>query len=283
MKLLGQGTPLLRTRHPLIYEFIWFLLKQAWASIFGGLMLLGILVSGFYYPDIGIARYDMLVIYAVLIQATLLIFRLESWREVCVIFLFHLMATAMELFKTSDAIASWAYPEESVLKIGNVPLFAGFMYSAVGSYMARAWRGLYYSFTDFPPLWIAGLLAVLAYLNYFTHHFIVDIRWVLIGVGIVVFRKTRISFKPKFRRFEMRLLFGFALVALVLWIAENFGTFAKAWVYPNQAQQWEMVSISKFTAWYLLMQLSFILIYALRVLESKLGVAGPRIQLGKSI
>ncbi len=106
----------------------------------------------------------------------------------------------------------------------------------------------------------------------------------LIVIGIIAFRRTRIYFKPKERTFHLNLLLGFCLVALFIWIAENLGTIARAWTYPNQQAGWQPVSISKFTAWYLLMQLSFILVYALRQLEVKLGVAGPaHIVPGKSI
>lgn len=136
----------------LLREFLLFGIKQAWACLFGGALLAGIVITKFWYPDIGIHRYDFLFIYALSIQVILLVFRLESFRECGVIILFHILATGMELFKTHDTIGSWTYPEDSFLRIGNVPLFAGFMYSAVGSYMARAWRGFEMKFTHFPAL-----------------------------------------------------------------------------------------------------------------------------------
>ncbi len=265
----------LSRRYPALHEFLWFGLKQAWACIFGALMLAGILTTRLWYPDIPLARYDFLVFYAVGIQLALIILKFESWRELCVIFLFHLMATAMELFKTSDAIGSWSYPENSFLRIANVPLFTGFMYSAVGSYMARAWRGFHFSFTGFPPLWLAAMIAVFAYANFFTHHYLPDIRWPLIALGVFAFRKTLVHFTPKNHTLKMPLLLGFCLVAFFIYLAENLGTIARAWQYPGQEHGWKPVHFSKFTAWYLLMQLSFILIYALRQLEDKLGVKGP--------
>ena len=255
-------------RYPAFHEFLWFGLKQAWACIFGALLLTGILVTRLWFPDIPLARYDFLVLYAVGIQLALIFLKFESWRELCVIFLFHLMATAMEVFKTSEAIGSWSYPENSFLRIANVPLFTGFMYSAVGSYMARAWRSFHFTFTGFPPLWLASVIAVFAYANFFTHHYLPDIRWPLIAVGAVAFWKTQVHFKPKNRTLKMPLLLG-------IYLAENLGTAARAWQYPGQEQGWKPVHFSKFTAWYLLMQLSFILIYALRRLEKKLGVQGP--------
>lgn len=257
-------------RRPWLREFVYFVFKQAWACVFGGLLLLGILGTGLWFPDIGISRYDFLFCYAVLIQAGLIIFKLESWRELGVILLFHVMATAMELFKTSDAVGSWSYPEDSLIRIGNVPLFAGFMYSAVGSYMARAWRIFDFRFVHFPSIWMALGIAVLAYVNFFTHHYLPDLRWPLIVFGVLAFAKTRIHFTPKSMELGMNLLLGFCLVAFFIYLAENLGTLARAWQYPNQKDQWEFVHFSKFTAWYLLMQLSFILIYALRLLESKL-------------
>ncbi len=83
----------------------------------------------------GFYRYDYLLIYAVLIQICLLYLKLESWAEAKVIALFHVMAMVMEIFLTHPAIASWQYPQPAVFKILTVPLFAGFMYSAVGSFL----------------------------------------------------------------------------------------------------------------------------------------------------
>lgn len=142
--------------------------------------------------------------------------------------------------------------------------------------MARAWRGFHFSFTSFPPLWLAGTIAILAYANFFTHHYLLDIRWPLIIAGAIAFRKTTIHFKPKILDLRMPLLLGFVLVAGFIYLAENLGTIARAWQYPGQENGWKPVHFSKFTAWYLLMQLSFILIYALRRLEAKLGVQGPK-------
>lgn len=275
--------PLSRS-HPRFHEFLWFGLKQAWACIFGGLLLAGILVTRLWYPETSLARYDFLVFYALAIQIMLVALKLESWREIGVILLFHLMATAMELFKTSPGIGSWSYPEDSLLRIGNVPLFTGFMYSAVGSYIARAWRGFHFSFTGFPPLWMAAVIAVLAYANFFTHHYLPDIRWPLIAAGALAFRKTCVHFKPKNLVLSMPLIAGFGLVACFIFFAENLGTLARAWQYPGQENGWKPVHFSKFTAWYLLMQLSFILIYLLRLLEARLGLQGPeRIIPGKSV
>ena len=130
----------MRARLPFaLAESVMFVLKQGWACLFGILMLLGLIASKAIWQDgWALARYDALLIYALAIQVSFLALKLESWREARVILLFHLTGTAMEIFKV-DA-GSWAYPEEAVMKIWGVPLFSGFMYASVGSYIARVWR-----------------------------------------------------------------------------------------------------------------------------------------------
>ncbi|MDZ4111361.1 MAG: DUF817 family protein, partial [Brevundimonas sp.] len=112
------------------FEFLMFGLKQAWACLFGGAMLALLLATHLWWPENApVARYDFLVIAALAIQAAMLALKLESWEEVRVIFVFHVVGTIMELFKTQAG--SWIYPEDSLLRIGMVPLFSGFMYAAV--------------------------------------------------------------------------------------------------------------------------------------------------------
>ena len=113
-------------------ECVVFLLKQAWACIFGALLLAVIVAARLWYPDdSALARNDALTLGAIAIQLGMLAFRLESGRELWVIVLFHLTGTVMELFKTD--VGSWSYETEGFLRIGAVPLFSGFMYAAVGS------------------------------------------------------------------------------------------------------------------------------------------------------
>ena len=119
-----------------VVEFVVFGLKQGWACLFGGLMLGLIIVSRWLWPEAApIARYDLLVVAALLIQVGMLGFKLETLDEAKVILIFHVVGTVMEIFKTGAG--SWIYPEPSLLRIGGVPLFSGFMYAAVGSYLAR--------------------------------------------------------------------------------------------------------------------------------------------------
>lgn len=173
---------------------------------------------------------------------------------------FHLVATVMELFKTADAIGSWVYPEDYWFGIGNVPLFTGFMYSAVGSYIARVWRIFDFRYSHYPKRGYTVLLVVAIYLNFFSHHFIWDFRWLLLAITALLFWRTRIYFKVLQQHRWMPLMFGWLLVALFIWFAENIATFMGIWHYPNQLDGWQIVSLSKLTSWYLLMLLSFVLV-----------------------
>ncbi|MEH6676311.1 DUF817 domain-containing protein [Phenylobacterium sp.] len=241
------------------YEFLLFGLKQAWACLYGGAMLALLVGTHLLWPDnAALARYDFLVIAAIALQVFLLATGLERPREALVIAIFHVVGTGMELFKTAHG--SWTYPEASVLRLGDVPLFSGFMYACVGSYMARIIRLFDIRFEAYPPRWAPWLLAGLAYANFFTHHYVVDIRWGLFVFSAVIFGRTWFQFTPDLVVRRMPMLLGAVLVAFFIWIAENLGTYASAWVYPDQQAGWTPVSLAKMGSWYLLMMLSFVLV-----------------------
>ncbi|MRR50314.1 MAG: DUF817 domain-containing protein [Rhodocyclaceae bacterium] len=240
-------------------EFWWFGLKEAWACLFGGLLLAGLLATAFWYPkDALLPRYDFLFLYCLAIQATLLALRLETWEESRVILVFHVAGTIMELFKTH--FGSWQYPEANYLRLAGVPLFSGFMYSAVGSYIARAWRGFDLRFSRFPGRQATALLGLAIYVNFFAHHYLPDFR-LLLFVGVLwLFGPAKVHYTVLQHARSMPLIVGLALVALFIWIAENIGTFGRVWLYPNQQAAFVMVSIQKLGSWFLLMIVSFVLV-----------------------
>lgn len=245
------------------FELLMFGLKQGWACLFGALLLALILATFLWWPESApLARYDFLALGALAIQVAMLAFRLESWEEARVIFLFHLAGTVMELFKTHHG--SWIYPEASVLRIGDVPLFSGFMYAAVGSYIARVQRIFDIRVRHYPPLWTTWLLAAAIYVNFFAHHWLPDVRLVLFAATALMFGRGWFYFTPDRHRRSMPLLLGYALVALFIWFAENIGTFARAWTYPDQADGWSPVSLGKLGAWFLLMIISIVLVSLVR-------------------
>lgn len=240
-----------------------FLLKQAWAALFGGLLLIAIAVTT-WIPLPWLHRYDWLFLIAVGIQVFMIATKLEHPHEVLTITAFHLVGLAMELFKTHPSVGSWTYPEAAVIQLGTVPLFSGFMYAAVGSYIARAWRVLELSFTHYPKVWPTILVSVAIYLNFFTHHFVYDIRYILFACLVLIYWRTVIHYRLNRRHRKMPLLIGLGLVSGVIWLAENAATFFNVWLYPDQIDGWQPVHISKYGAWFLLIVISFVMVERLQ-------------------
>lgn len=246
----------MRARLPFaLAEFVMFGLKQAWAAIFGALLLIGMLVTDhIWQADWALARYDALLLYALALQVLLFLSGMESWREVRVIFLFHLTGTAMEIFKIQ--MGSWSYPGDGIFKLWHVPLFSGFMYASVGSYMARVIRLFDMRFTPYPPYWLTLVLAGAIYGNFFSHHFIPDIRIGLFAATVILFWRTRIWFTIGHNRYWMPLPLAAFLSSFFLWLAENIGTGTRTWLYHGQAVT-DWVSLAKMGSWYLLLYVSF--------------------------
>ncbi|WP_370227376.1 DUF817 domain-containing protein [Cognatishimia sp.] len=247
----------MRARLPhVVAELVMFTLKQGWAALFGALLLVGIILSSqIWQADWPLARYDALLIYAVALQVMFLLTGLETWEEARVILLFHATGTAMEIFKVNAG--SWSYPEPALFKLWDVPMFSGFMYASVGSYMARVIRLFQMRFAPYPPLWITYVLAGAIYINFFAHHFVADIRLVLFAATVVVFARTRVWFQIAQQRHWMPLPLAAFFSSFALWIAENVGTRTKTWLYSGQTAG-ELVSFAKLGSWYLLLYVSFV-------------------------
>ncbi|MBY6048058.1 DUF817 domain-containing protein [Vannielia litorea] len=237
-------------------DLVMFTLKQGWAALFGGLLLVAILATkAVWQPTWALARYDFLVLFALSTQVLFLWARLETWEEAKVIALFHLTGTAMEFFKVQAG--SWSYPEAGVLKIMGVPMFSGFMYASIGSYIARVARIFEMRFAPYPPFWMTVLLACAIYVNFFAHHFLPDIRLALFAATLILYARTRVWFYVGTRPLWMPLPLTAFLVALMVWVAENIGTVTGTWAYPGQ--HWtQMVSFSKMGSWYLLLFVAFV-------------------------
>jgi hypothetical protein len=114
------------------------------------------------------------------------------------------------------------------------------------------------------------VLALAIYANFFTHHWIVDLRLPIALLLLIVLRKTWVFYRVGVRRYRMPLALSFALIGFFLWIAENTGTFLDAWNYPDQVDVWRLVHPAKFGAWALLVSMSFVLVASVKALEGKL-------------
>ncbi len=237
-------------------EFVLFVLKQGWACLFGGLMLGAIIVSkAVWQADWPLHRYDALFIFALATQAVFLAAKLETWAEARVIVLFHLTGTVMEWFKVGAG--SWAYPELGLFKLLGVPLFSGFMYASVGSYIARVIRIFQMRFAPYPPLWQSFVLAGAIYVNFFAHHALPDIRLGLFAATVLLFGRTRVWFVVAERERWMPMVLAAFFSSIALWVAENIGTLTGTWMYSGQVTR-HWTGSGKLGSWYLLLYVAFV-------------------------
>ncbi|MGZ8288065.1 MAG: DUF817 domain-containing protein [Telluria sp.] len=256
-----------------LVEFLYFGVKEARACLFVGLFFSAVMLI----PRAGIAglpRYDVLLVVALVIQAWMLLSGLETWDELKAICLFHAVGFALEAFKVSGSIQSWSYPDFAYTKVLDVPLFAGFMYAAVGSYVIQAWRLLDLRIRHHPPYWMAATIAILIYANFFTHHYIGDYRWYLAACAGVLYWRTTVVFRPLDRDRRMPLILGFVLTGFFIWLAENISTFWGVWRYPNQLGAWSLVHVSKWSSWSLLVIMTFTIVANLKHIKSKIHIYG---------
>lgn len=243
---------------PGLAEFVLFGLKQAWSCLFGALVLFLIIATKLVWsPEWILNRYDGLFLAALAIQILFLRLRMESWDEAKVILIYHVTGTCMEIFKVK--MGSWTYPEDAFFQISGVPLFSGFMYASVGSYMARAIRIFDMRFTRYPPFALTALLAAAIYINFYSHHYIADLRIGLFVAILLLFGRVRVYFTVERKARWMPLVLAAFLTSIFLWIAENIGTATGIWLYPAQGE-WHMVSLQKMGSWYLLLYVSFVLV-----------------------
>lgn len=237
--------------------------KEAWSCIFAGSFFMTLFLSK-YLPLGPLPRYDFILLVALALQAMMLLSRLETLDEFKTLMVFHLLGFALEVFKTHPAIGSWSYPEPAYSKVFGVPLYSGFMYAAVASYMIQAWRRVDLKLVGHPPLWQTAPLGAAIYLNFFTHHVMVDLRWVLIAVLVVIYGRTWVYFRPRWRYRRLPMPLAFLLIGFFVWLAENMATFLGAWQYPDQVDLWRRVHWGKITSWSLLAVVTFILVAELK-------------------
>jgi uncharacterized membrane protein YoaT (DUF817 family) len=254
-----------------ISELFWFGWKEALSCAFAGSFFLILFLSHHIHLQ-GISRYDFIFIFSIIVQILLVISKLETVDELKVISLFHIIGLVLELYKTHPAIGSWSYPEECFFKIGGVPLYSGFMYAAVGSYICQAWRIFKLRLINFENRILPKILCCLIYLNFFTNHFIYDFRLILIALIFMFFYEAKVLFTITKREYSMPLTLSFILIAFFIWLAENIATFLGAWKYKNQLAVWNVVSYHKISSWFLLVIISFIIVAELKYLKTSKAI-----------
>ena len=241
-------------------ELLHFGLKNARSCLFPVFIFTMLALSQLL--PLPIARYDFLLFACLGMQVFMLATGLETRDELKVITLFHLLGLGLELFKVH--MGSWSYPEEALFKVWDVPLYSGFMYASVASFMIQAWRLLKLRFLHWPPAYLVVPLGALIYLNFFTHHYLPDIRYLLIAAVVLVFGRTWVAFSPLAKERRLPLVLAFLLIGVFVWFAENIATFFGAWQYPHQTDGWHMVNLAKLSSWSLLVIVSMMAVVQLK-------------------
>jgi len=257
-----------RSAPRLITQLVHFGVQQALSCVFPVVIFASLAITR-YVPLPFLPRYDWLLAICLLMQWWMIRAGLETKDELKVVCLFHLIGLALEIFKVH--MGSWSYPEPGYLKAFGVPLYSGFMYASVASYMCQAWRRLRLELVRWPSHALVVPLAAAIYLNFFTHHYWVDIRWWLTGLVFIVFLPTWVRFEVNGARYRMPLALSFVLIGFFIWIAENIATFFGAWQYPDQAAAWRLVHPGKFSSWFLLVIVSFLIVAALKRVKEGRG------------
>jgi uncharacterized membrane protein YoaT (DUF817 family) len=205
-------------------------------------------------------RYDVLLVLCLGMQGFMLATGLETKDELKVICLFHLLGLLMEIHKVGHG--DWSYLGFAYAKVFGVPLFSGFMYASVASFMTQSWRYFRTQLIAWPRLG-AALVGLAIYANFFTNEYVPDARWVIIPVLFAMFWRTRVAFSTTRRR-EMPITLSFLLICFFIWIAENIATSLGAWQYGHQQDGWKAVHAGIIGSWFLLVIVSFILVVELK-------------------
>ncbi len=238
-------------------QMVRFAWAEARACAFAVALFVGLALFSFWDPPL--PKYDALLVYAVVMTGLFWLTRLETGQEMLVIAGFHVVGLAFELVKVR--LGSWSYPEDAYTKLAGVPLYSGFLYAAVGSYVCRAWRILDLRLTGYRPR-MTALVSAGIYANFLTHHFLPDLRIPLAALLLAATWGTVVHFTVGAHRYRMPVVLSLALIGFFLWIAENIATYFGAWRYPYQMEAWRLVHPDKFGAWALLVSVTFTLVAA---------------------
>lgn len=247
-------------------DLLWFAWQQALSCVFAAGIFSGLIITR--YVSFGLPRYDVMFLLCVVLQLAMVVSKLESIDELKVICVFHLVGLALEIFKVH--IGSWAYPDAGHLRAWGVPLYSGFMYAAIASYMCQAWRRFKLD-VDRLPMVPTMITALLIYANFYTNHWLPDGRWLLVVAALVLLRKTWVRFYVRGSQYRLHLPVAFVLIGFFIWLAENLGTYIGAWRYPNQQAGWHIVHGSKVGSWSILIIFSFMLILWLKSEKKQLN------------
>ena len=95
------------------------LLRFGWLEVQSCVFAIGVFagLAVAYAVPLPMARYDFLLLWCLALTFGFWAVGLETWREVLVIFGFHALGLALEIFKVQHG--SWLYPGDAVTKVAG--------------------------------------------------------------------------------------------------------------------------------------------------------------------
>ena len=228
-------------------EFLYFGLKNARACLFAALLFAAVLLVP-RAGVLGLPRYDVLLFISLSILAWMVLVKLETCNALKVLGLCFVAGFMLEVFKTSSKIQSWSYSDFAYTKLFGVPLFAGFMYAALGSAIIQAWRLFRVCTLRHPPYWLACVVAIFIYANFFTHHYIGDYRLYIAACAAGLYARVTVVFRPMDRDRKIPLLLFFVLFGFCAWLAESISTFFSLWRYLNPLGAWSAAHVVRWSS-----------------------------------
>lgn len=225
------------------------------------------------FTTFGLPRYDALFLLALGFQIYLIRTGIETPKEAWTIAAFHLIGLGLEIYKVGHG--SWTYPDDG-FKIAGVPLYSGFMYASVASYMIQGWRRFELTMLNLPKWPWLVLVSLAIYANFFSARLFGDVRWWIFGLVLAVFSRSSLEFTtlPGLRR-RMPIVVAFVLIGFFVWVAEQICTLLKAWQYPYQREVWTWVDAGKLSSWILMVIVSFCIVAALKHEFTPLNLREP--------
>jgi uncharacterized membrane protein YoaT (DUF817 family) len=245
-------------------EFGHFILKQFRCSVFAWFIFAMLGVS-YLFP--WIPRYDFMLLTCLAMQIYMLKSGMESKQELLIISGFHLVGLILELYKVNHG--SWVYPEFAVTKLKGVPLYSGFMYASVASYILRATKIFALEFKKMPKVYWASICVFLVYLNFFAAKIFGDQRLLITLVLASLFLPAQVQFVCSKRKYTMPLTVSFVLIGSCIYAGENIATYLGAWAYPHQLDGWKFVYPVKLISWILMTTVGFVMLWAFKTLEPR--------------
>ena len=253
----------------LVKELSAFGVKQVLSCFFPAFIFCMLILSKLVAIPL-LPRYDFLLIMCIGMQAFMYFTKMESGNELLVITMFHVLGITMEVYKVAKG--SWSYPEFAYTNFYDVPLYSGFMYASVGSYVCQAWRWFDLKIENWPGIMLAIFISMAIYLNFFTKHYGYDFRWIITVLLLLVFWKTKVQFNTNNIVRKMPLVLSFLLIGFFIWIAENMATYLGAWKYASQHPGWQLVSLDKISSWFLLVVLSIVIVIQLKFIRNRKSI-----------